>query len=220
MITFGYKKQFASIARAFIAIGLGVVMFLFKIDAIETIVRIIGVGILFAGVISVAPMFSKKDPEVKQNKLGTVIGWTVCGIATIIGLVVLLKPLWFAKLFVFLLAAAVIVFCVIQLMALVSAMRLVEKTNLPMILSACALLGAIVVMFFQPGQVICYTIGVLLVIYGASELIAMGKIHKAEEVYIMRYGPAKEAEEAPKGKQSGLLITGVKDADYEEVKRR
>ena len=219
MITFGYKKQFESIARAFIAIGLGVCLFVFKVDAIETIVRIIGVAILFAGVISLAPAL-KKDKNVKQNKLATIIGWTTCGIATAIGLLVVLKPLWFTKIFIFLLAGAIIVFCVIQLMALISAMQLIESTPLPLVLSAAALLGGIVVMFFGAGQVICYIIGALLVIYGVSELIAMPKIRKAEEAYILRYGPAKEAEEAPKSEPSGLLITGVKDAEYEEVKKK
>lgn len=221
MITFGYKKHFESIARAFIAIGLGVCLFIFKVDAIETVVRIIGIAILFAGVISIAPMLGKKDTKVKQNKLGTVIGWTTCGIATVIGLIVALKPLWFTKLFIFLLAGAIIVFCVIQLMALISAMQLIETNPLPLVLSGAALVGGIVVMFFGAGQVICYIIGVLLVIYGISELIAMPKIKKAEEIYIIKYGPAKEATEAaPQAEPSGLLITGVKDADYEEVKKR
>lgn len=221
MITFGYKKQFESIARAFIALGLGICLFVFKIDAIETVIRIIGIAILFAGVISVAPMLSKKDSKVKQNKLGTAIGWTTCGLATVIGLIVALKPLWFTKLFIFLLAGAIIVFCVIQLMALISAMQLIEGTPVPLVLSAAALIGGIVVMFFGAGQVICYIIGVLLVIYGVSELLAMPKIKKAEEIYIIKYGPAKDAEPASKSSEpSGLLITGVKDAEYEEVKKR
>lgn len=222
MITFGYKKQFESIARAFIAIALGVCLFVFKVDAIETIIRIIGVAILFAGVISIAPMFGRKDTKVKQNKLGTIIGWTTCSIAAVIGLLVVLKPLWFTKIFIFLLAAAIIVFCVIQLMALISAMQLLESSPLPLILSAAALVGGIVVMFFSAGQVICYIIGALLVIYGVSELLAMPKIRKAEEIYIIKYGPAKEAKETEGTKQepSGLLITGVKDADYEEVKKK
>ena len=221
MITFGYKKQFESIARAFIALGLGICLFVFKIDAIETVIRIIGIAILFAGVISIAPMLSKKDSKVKQNKLGTLIGWTTCGLATVIGLIVALKPLWFTKLFIFLLAGAIIVFCVIQLMALISAMQLIEGTPVPLVLSAAALVGGIVVMFFSAGQVLCYIIGALLVIYGVSELLAMPKIKKAEEIYIIKYGPAKDAEPASKSSEpSGLLITGVKDADYEEVKKR
>ena len=219
MITFGYKKLFESIARAFIAIGLGICLFVFKIDAMETIIRIIGVAILFAGMISIAPLLSKKDAN-KKNKLGTIIGWTTCGIAAVIGLLVVLKPLWFTKIFIFLLAAAIIVFCVIQLMALISAMQLIDGTPVPLVLSAAALLGGIVVMFFGAGQVICYIIGALLVIYGVSELLAMPKIRKAEEIYIIKYGPAKEAEEAPKSEPSGLLITGVKEADYEEVKKK
>jgi len=222
MITFGYKKQFMSIARAFIAIGLGLCLFVFKIDAIETIIRIIGVAILFAGVISIAPMLGKKDDKVKQNKIGTFIGWTTCGIAAVIGLLVVLKPLWFTHFFIFLLSAAIILFCVIQLMAVISAMQYVEGTTFSLVLSAAALIGGIIMMFFGAGQIICYILGVLLVIYGISELFAMPKIRKAEEIYIIKYGPAKEAkaEEAPKAEQSGLLITGVKDAEYEEVRKK
>ena len=137
-----------------------------------------------------------------------------------IGLLLVLKPVWFAKIFIFVLAAAIIVFCVIQLMALISTLQYIDAAPLPLVLCGAALIGGIVVMFFSAGQVICYILGVLLVIYGVSELLAMPKIKKAEEIYIIKYGPAKDAKETEETKKepSGLLVTGVKDAEYEEVK--
>ena len=220
MITFGYKKHFESIARAMIAIGLGICLFIFEGQAVEVLIKIIGIAILFAGVISIAPMLGKKKQNVKENKLGTIIGWTTCGIAAVIGLLLVLKPVWFAKIFIFVLAAAIIVFCVIQLMALISTLQYIDAAPLPLVLRGAALIGGIVVMFFSAGQVICYILGVLLVIYGVSELLAMPKIKKAEEIYIIKYGPAKDAKETEETKKepSGLLVTGVKDAEYEEVK--
>ena len=220
MITFGYKKHFESIARAMIAIGLGICLFIFEGQAVEVLIKIIGIAILFAGVISIAPMLGKKKQNVKENKLGTIIGWTTCGIAAVIGLLLVLKPVWFAKIFIFVLAAAIIIFCVIQLMALISTLQYIEAAPLPLVLCGAALIGGIVVMFFSAGQVICYILGVLLVIYGVSELLAMPKIKKAEEIYIIKYGPAKDAKETEETKKdpSGLLVTGVKDAEYEEVK--
>ena len=220
MITFGYKKHFESIARAMIAIGLGICLFIFEGQAVEVLIKIIGIAILFAGVISIAPMLGKKKQNVKENKLGTIIGWTTCGIAAVIGLLLVLKPVWFAKIFIFVLAAAIIVFCVIQLMALISTLQYIDAAPLPLVLCGAALIGGIVVMFFSAGQVICYILGVLLVIYGVSELLAMPKIKKAEEIYIIKYGPAQDAKETEETKKepSGLLVTGVKDAEYEEVK--
>ena len=220
MITFGYKKHFESIARAMIAIGLGICLFIFEGQAVEVLIKIIGIAILFAGVISIAPMLGKKKQNVKENKLGTIIGWTTCGIAAVIGLLLVLKPVWFAKIFIFVLAAAIIIFCVIQLMALISTLQYIDAAPLPLVLCGAALIGGIVVMFFSAGQVICYILGVLLVIYGVSELLAMPKIKKAEEIYIIKYGPAQDAKETEETKKepSGLLVTGVKDAEYEEVK--
>lgn len=225
MINFGYKKRFESIARAFIAIGLGVCLFIFKDTAVENLVKIIGVAILFAGVISIVPMLSKKDSTVKRSKMSDIIGLTTCGIASVIGLLAILMPSTFSKVFIFILAAAIIVFCAIQLIALISAMEFLESATLPMIFSAAALIGAIVVMFFKGADIICYLLGSLLVIYGLSELFATPKIWKAEKAYIAVYGPVKDAKaketkpqqsaagnEKAAAAQNSPLIASIKDA--------
>jgi len=226
MITFGYKKQFESVIRAIIAIALGVVMFLFTVDALKIIIQIIGIAILFAGLISLAPVLSgnKNEKQSKNNKLAHMIGWTTCGIASVLGLLVILKPEWFKNIFVVIVALTVILYCTIQLIALISAMRLTGFTPLPLLLTGAALVGAIVIMFFQPGKTICIVAGILLVMYGVSEIMALFRIRKAEEIYIIRFGttvdgqpvgskaPADEAEKDPK------LIT-ARDAQFEEVKK-
>lgn len=216
MITFGYKKNFESILRALIAAGLGIALFIFKEDALDVVIRIIGIAILFAGVISILPTLSaKKAQDSKGNKMGNIIGYTTCGIAAAVGLMVVLKPSWFTTLFIFLVAAAIIVFCLIQLIALFSVTDLIGYATLPMILCAVALIGAIVVMFFQPGHTICLVTGILLFIYGIAEILALTRIKKAETIFIINNSPETKAETVS-GK--GLIVTDSKDIDFEEVK--
>lgn len=219
MITFGYKKSFTSIIRALIAVGLGLVLFLFKEDAVTRIVQIIGIAILFAGMISLAPLFSKNKKGEKPNKMGQAIGWTTCGIAAVIGLLVVLKPDWFTTLFIFIVAIAIIVFCTIQLIALISAMNLAGFVALPLVLTCISLVGAIVVMFFAPGKTICIVTGILLIIYGVSEIMALMKIKKTYEMYIVKYGNATDAAPIRDNGKEGLIITSSKEVDFEEVRK-
>lgn len=225
MITFGYKKRFESVIRAIIAIALGVVMFLFTVDALKIIIQIIGIAILFAGLISLAPVLSrnKEENQSKGNRMAHLIGWTTCGIASVLGLLIILKPEWFKNIFIIVVALTVILYCTIQLIALISAMNLTGFTPLPLVLTAAALIGAIVVMFFQPGRTICIISGVLLVIYGVAEILALFRIRKAEEEYIIRFGTTVDGE--PVGKkaeatevQDKPLIT-AHEAEFEEVKK-
>lgn len=215
MITFGYKKNFESILRALIAVGLGIALFVFKEDALDVVIRIIGIAILFAGVISILPVLTAKKEGAKDNRMGNIIGYTTCGIAAAVGLLVVLKPSWFTTLFIFLVAAAIIVFCLIQLIALFSVTDLIGYATLPMILGAVALIGAIVVMFFKPGHTICLVTGILLFVYGIAEILALTRIKKAETIFIINNSPETKAETVT---GNGLIVTESKDVDFEEVK--
>lgn len=219
MITFGYKKTIESILRAVIAIVLGVVLFLYKSEGADLFIRVIGIGILFAALVSLLPMLSKKkEGQPKGSKIGFLIGATTCSIAAIIGLTAALWPHFYSSFFVFLVALSIIVFCAIQLIAILSTISLTGFKPLPMILTAVALIGAIVVMFLQPGKVVYITTGMLLIVYGVAEVISLFRVRKAEEIYIIRYGAAKEAEEA-RSTAAGdtLLVTGsVKEVKPEE----
>ena len=219
MITFGYKKTIESVLRAVIAIAMGVILFLYKSEGADLFVRVIGIGILFAALVSIIPMFTrKKDGQpVKGGKAGFVIGITTCSIAALIGLTAALWPHFYTRFFVFMIAASIIVFCAIQLIALISAMSLTGFKPLPLVLTAVALVGAIAVMFFQPGKTIFIVTGALLVVYGVSEIISLFRVRKAEEIYILRYGAAKEAQESRTSGNDTLLVEGaVKEVNPEE----
>lgn len=194
MITFGYNKRFTSIIRAIIAVAMGITLILFRKDGAETIVQLIGIGILFAGVISLIPMLSSGNKVEKENRFAAAVGWTICGIASLLGLIVVLKPIWFVNLFIFLVAAAIIIFCTIQLIALISTISLIGFTPLPIVLTGVSLIGAITVMFFAPGKVICIVTGILLIVYGVAEILSLLRVRKAEEIYIQRSGPVVDAE--------------------------
>ena len=224
MITFGYKKKFESVIRAIIAIALGVVLCLFTEGALTIIIRIIGIAILFAGLISLAPVLSgnKNEKQSKNNRLAHLIGWTTCGIAAVMGLLVVLKPEWFKNIFVIIVAITVILYCTIQLVALISAMNLTGFKPVPLVMTAVPLIGAIVVMFFAPGKTICIITGILLIVYGVSEVLALFRIRKAEEEYIIRFGTTVDGN--PGGSKSqkpdeNPKLIGVRDAEVEEVKK-
>ena len=220
MITFGYKKTIESVLRAVIAIAMGVILFLYKSEGADLFVRILGIGILFAALVSIIPMFTRKKEgqPVKGGKAGLIIGVTTCGIAALIGLTAALWPHFYTRFFVFMIAATIIVFCAIQLIALISAMSLTGFKPLPLVLTAVALVGAIAVMFFHPGKTIFIIMGALLIVYGVSEVISLFRVRKAEEIYILRYGAAKEAQQARTAATGEtLLVTGdVKEVQPEE----
>jgi len=219
MITFGYKKTVESILRAVIAIALGVVLFLYKSEGADIFVRLIGIGILFASVVSFLPMITKKkDEQVRGGTFGFIVGATICSIAAIIGLTAILWPRFYTNFFIILVAASVIIFCVIQLIALISAMSLTGFTVFPLLLTAAALIGAITVMFFHPGKTIFIVTGVLLVVYGVAEVLSLFRVRKAEEVYIIRYGAVKEAQEAPASDVTLQLEGAVREVEPEEEK--
>lgn len=216
MITFGYKKWFESILRALIAIGIGIIFIFFGKEAGKWLIQLTGIGILFAGVIPIFSMLTKKkDEDGKSSRIGNILGITTCSLAAFIGLMMILWPLKFESLFRFLIAASIILFCLIQLIALISAMRLTKFASVPLIITGAVLVGAIVVMFLDSAKVIYITTGVLLAIYGVSEIIALFRIKNAEKIWEEQNAqPAAAKPEEPQK----LIVTSTRDADYEEVK--
>ena len=107
----------------------------------------------------------------------------------------------------------------IQLIALISAMAITGFKPFPMVLTAVALIGAITVMFFDSSKAIFITTGLLLIVYGVSEVVSLFRVRKAEEIYIIRYGATKEAQESRTSGGETLLVTGaVKEVKPEEEK--
>lgn len=81
------KKKLAPLLRALILVIVGVILVLYSGDALTTILRIIGIGLLLVGVIGVAGYFLGKDKNIRSF-------WRmlVAAVETIIGIVILASP--------------------------------------------------------------------------------------------------------------------------------
>lgn len=207
MITFGYKNRFSGFLRAAVAIAVGVVMVVSRTDAMVLAVRIIAAFILASGVVSL--IVGYRD---RQNSQMPLMG--VNGIVDIvIAMLVFLFPHFVAGLIVYLIGFALLGFGIFQLIALVSANKVMKVGVMAFVMPVLVLLAG-AFLLARPtfiGTAVGTVAGAALIVYGVSELLSSWKMKKAMDEYDIKY---PEHTAAP---EQDDRITDVKDVDYEKV---
>ncbi len=207
MFTFGYKTKLSGIIRALLAIAIGLVMVI-GADATRTVVRIIASFIIAAGVVSlIVGLTSSKD---KAPLLTTANAVFDC----ILGLILFLNPSWFSGFIVVIIGVVLVLFGILQLIALTTTVSLLGGGRGFLLLSILAVLGGALLVFSPFSMTVMRILaGLFLLFYGVSELISTFRMNKAKEAYEIRYAsdisnPRKEPE---------TNVTDAKEAEFRKI---
>ena len=205
MFTFGYTNRFTGPFRALIALATGVVMIVYKEQAMDLVVKIIAAFLLASGFVSLAVGLRKKnDSSSKLMTFNAVVDVLIAALLFLFSGAV-------ANLIIYLIGFVVLGFGIFQLIALISANR-VSKVGIFALVMPVLVIGAVAFLLFNPEFIkssVSLVAGIALLIYGASELLSSWKMKKAIDEYEITRMPQDKPAEEP--------VTEVKDVDYEKV---
>ena len=177
-----------------------------KANALNIAVQIIAAFLIASGVVSLlVGLKNKQNGAFSLMAVNTVVD-------IFLGLVLFMFPGFFANILVFFIALALLGFAIFQLAALVSANRVMSVGLGAFALPVLVLIGG-VFLLFRPsflGSALGTVAGVMLIVYGISELFSSWKMRKAIDEYEIKY-PSKEQPKEEKPSDN------VKDVDYEKV---
>lgn len=205
MFTFGYTNRFTGPFRALIALAAGVVMIVYKEQAMDLVVKIIAAFLLASGFVSLAVGLRKKnDSSSKLMTFNAVVDVLIAALLFLFSGAV-------ANLIIYLIGFVVLGFGIFQLIALISANR-VSKVGIFALVMPVLVIGAGAFLLFNPEFIkssVSLVAGIALLIYGASELLSSWKMKKAMDEYEITRMPQDKPAEEP--------VAEVKDVDYEKV---
>ena len=206
MITFGYNNRFSGIIRAVAALAIGVVMVVSRTDAMVLAVRIMAAFLLASGIVSL--VLGYRDRQNSRMPLMGVNGT----VDILIAVLIFMFPQFVAGLIVYLIGFALLGFGIFQLVALVSANRVMKVGFMAFLMPVLVLLAG-AFLLARPtfiGTAVDTVAGAALIIYGVSELLSSWKMRKAMDEYEIRQGPKEEPRQESQAPD-------VKDVDYEKV---
>lgn len=211
MITFGYNNKFSSILRSLAAIAIGLVM-VCATDATTTVVQIIAAFLFAAGIVSFAYGFANR-------KSGTFGLMTVNAVVDIvIGLILFLWPPFVAGVIVAIIGIVILVFGVIQILALAGTMSLLGSGGLNILLAILAVVGGIVLIFNPFSErVMSILAGVFLIYYGITDLISMRRVSKAKKEYEIHFTETRVDPDSTIDVDADDDFDGIKDVDYHKI---
>lgn len=211
MITFGYNNKFSSILRSLAAIAIGLVM-VCATDATTTVVQIIAAFLFAAGIVSFAYGFANR-------KSGTFGLMTVNAVVDIvIGLILFLWPGFVAGVIVAIIGIVILVFGVIQILALAGTMSLLGSGGLNILLACLAVAGGIVLIFNPFSErVMSILAGVFLIYYGITDLISMRRVSKAKKEYEIHFTETRVDPDSTIDVDVDDDFDGIKDVDYHKI---
>ena len=205
MFTFGYTNRFTGPFRALIALATGVVMIVYKEQAMDLVVKIIAAFLLASGFVSLAVGLRKKnDSSSKLMTFNAVVDVLIAALLFLFSGAV-------ANLIIYLIGFVVLGFGIFQLIALISVNR-VSKVGIFALVMPVLVIGAGAFLLFNPEFIkssVSLVAGIALLIYGASELLSSWKMKKAIDEYEITRMPQDKPAEEP--------VAEVKDVDYEKV---
>ena len=206
MITFGYKNKFSGLLRALTAIAVGVVMVASKTNALELAVQIIAAFLLASGLVSLLVGYKNR-----QNGTMGLMGFNG-GVDIVLGIILFLFPGCVAGFMIFIIGILLLGFGLFQLIALVSANRVMKVGGESFILPAVVFLAGFFLVMRPSfvGEAMGVIAGAALIIYGVSELLSSWKMKKAIDEYEIKFPSEKPAPKSEEGPQ-------VKDVEYEKV---
>ena len=207
MFTFGYGSKISGPLRALIALAIGVMMVLRPENALTTVVKVIAAFVLASGLVSlIVGLKNRKDGSLPLMSFNAVVD-------IIIGLVLFSFPGFVAKFIIYLIGFVLLGFGIMQILALVSAKRVMGLGLGAFILPiAVTLVGGF--LLFNPfaESVMVMIAGAAIIVYGASELFSSWKVKKAIDEYEIHQAPAQEQPSMPEN-----TLDNIKDVEYEKV---
>lgn len=209
MITFGFKNKTGGLLRAVVAIVLGVVMVSFPGSSLIIIVKIVASFLIASGLVTLAFGIANR----RNGGLGLMVTNTVVDI--VLGVIIFMFPAQVANIVMFLIGLMLLIFGFFQIVALVSANKVMPVGIFAFVFPMLCAVGGVLVMVhpFGLGSVITLVAGISLLVYGVSELISTWKMRKAMKEYEIRFNTSGSQEQKPAGSVAGE----VKDVDYEKV---
>lgn len=210
MITFGFRNKMSGLLRAVAAIVLGIVMVAMPGDSLELLVQILAAILIASGLVSA--IFGIRNKA--NGGLGLMVFNSVVDI--LLGILIFCFPGFVADFIIILLGILLLVSGLFQIFSLVSASGFVHMGVVPFVFPVLAVAGGFLLVF-QPGfiaKALTLVAGIVLLIYGISELIASWKMRKAMKEYDIKFGEGA-AQPGSQARQSGF--DDIKDVDYEKV---
>ena len=209
MITFGYNNKFSSTLRALAAIAMGLVMVCSN-DATTNVVRIIAAFLFAAGIVSLIYGFVHR----KNGAMSLMV--VNAAVDIVIGLLLYCFPGWVAGAIVSIVGVVILIFGVMQILALAGTMSLLGSGVFSLIFSGLAIAGG-VMLIFNPfsKEVMSILAGVFLIWYGISDLISMRRVSKAKAEYEIRFSDPRQDSAAKADIPEGF--EDVKDAEFHKV---
>ena len=207
MFTFGYGSKISGPLRALIALAIGVMMVLRPENALTTVVKVIAAFVLASGLVSlIVGLKNRKDGSLPLMSFNAVVD-------IIIGLVLFSFPGFVARFIIYLIGFVLLGFGIMQILALVSAKRVMGLGLGAFILpTVVTLVGGF--LLFNPfaESVMVMIAGAAIIVYGASELLSSWKMKKAIDEYEIHQAPVQE-----QPAQQENPLENVKDVEYEKV---
>lgn len=206
MITFGYKSRYNGLARAIVALVLGLVMVIIPGTAIDLVVKLIAVLFIASGVVSLIFGLRKKQ----KNELVLLVFNAIVDV--ILGVVLFMYPDFFVKIVFILIGLALLGFGIMQIIALVGASSLLGLGFWAFIIPVLVTIAGGFLVFNPFAQdLMCIIAGVTMICYSVSELWSAWKMQKAQEEYEIRFtsGAGVNREET--------AASDFKDVDFEKV---
>ena len=207
MFTFGYGSKISGPLRALIALAIGIMMVLRPDNALTTVVKVIAAFILASGVVSlIVGLKEKKNGSLPLMSFNALVD-------IIIGIVLFSAPGFVAKFIIYLIGFVLLGFGIMQILALVSARRVMGlglgAFILPIVVT---LVGGF--LLFNPfaESVMVMIAGAAIIVYGASELLSSWKMKKAIDEYEIHQAPVQEQPSMPES-----TLDNIKDVEYEKV---
>lgn len=175
MITFGYKSRFNGPIRALTAIAIGVVMVMSKANALNIAVRIIAAFLVASGIVSVLIGYKNR-----ANGAMGLMGFNSV-VDILLGCMLFIFPDVVSGLLTFIIGFALFVFGLFQIVALFSANKVRKVGAFSFVMPALVLVGGLF-LIARPafiGEAIGLLAGMILIVYGVSELVSSRKIKQA-----------------------------------------
>lgn len=134
----------------------------------------------------------------------------------VIGLILFLWPGFVAGVIVAIIGIVILVFGVIQILALAGTMSLLGSGGLNILLAFLAVAGGIVLIFNPFSErVMSILAGVFLIYYGITDLISMRRVSKAKKEYEIHFTETRVDPDSTIDADDDF--DGIKDVDYHKI---
>lgn len=211
MITFGFRNKFSGWIRAALAVIVGCILVIRPGTSLIFLVKVIAAIMIASGIVSLVYGIANR----RNGGLGLLLFNTVVDI--LLGVLLFIFPAAVASFIIILIGAALLVFGVFQIAAMISASSYVKVTAWSFLLPVICAGGGVLLLFrpFDAASTMTLLAGIAILIYGVSELYSTWKMTRAIHEYEIKFPSSSDGKEGNGG--SGIDYSDVKDAEFEKA---